>query len=339
MRVTVSTDMNGLFLLILITGIMLSVPSLQVKDVSIHEEGFSQCMILPFSVDTGLRDGYVNDLATAGLVQLKYGTNMLFDGVLFGHLGFSLNLLGGDYEWYYFFIALFLGLLSGISPILMRVHSDIISEVARTTREESDVFARSLIFYVGILAVTALLFFIFNMSVYLHFVLALFGVAIFVNLLNSGLHSFNSYTKVDLFIKATFLTLDSSSVLKLGLLHGIAKFSDSVPFFFPVMCLVIARGSFSQDLVFFILFLTGIVLSYVIILSLAMARINLFKKFRTNLFNQLYFVFSGLIVMGCSVWLFWQVSDELNVYVGLIAVVAAIVITGMLIGFKRRIVY
>ncbi len=241
------------------------------------------------------------------------------------------------YEWFHFIISLGLGLFSGLSPTLMSVHADIISEVARTTRREMDVVLRSLLFYVGIFAVQLCLFFIFEID-FFYFVAVLLGFVLSLNLLNSGLNSFNSYTRVDLYIKAKFITLEPQSVLKLGFLHGVVKFPDSVPFFLVLLWLVITRGSLSEDVYMGLLFFAGILISYFLVFVMAIVQVNLFRTFKEDLLGKFYFSVSGISVMGVSLWMLWEIRDEISVWIGVVMAAIVIVVSGVLVGLKRRIV-
>ncbi len=237
-----------------------------------------------------------------------------------------------------FIIVLLLGLLSGFTPTVMSVHGEVISEVARTTRQEIDVVIRSFIFYAGIFAVLFCLFTTFSVfSVYISFLLPLLGFVAALNLLNSAFHSFNSYTRVDLFIKAKFITLGPGSMLNLGLLHGVGKFSDSAPMFVPMLFFVIREGSFFQDLLILVVFYAGVLLSYSVVFALAVVQFNLFRKFKDEVVGRLYFCMCGLLVMTSSAFLFLEVL-ELNFLVGTVSMLV-VIISGAMIGFKRRLVY
>jgi cytochrome c biogenesis protein CcdA len=112
-----------------------------------------------------------------------------------------------------FLLGFTLGILSGLSPTLMGIYTDIVSEIARTTRKEMDVVIRSLIFCAGVLTITCGVFVVLGSTLFLHFLGILLGFAVALNLFNTGLHTFNSYTRVDNYIKAKFIYLDSFSVL------------------------------------------------------------------------------------------------------------------------------
>lgn len=238
-----------------------------------------------------------------------------------------------------FILVVLLGLLSGFTPTVMSVHGEVISEVARTTRQEIDVVIRSFIFYAGIFAVLFCLFTMFSIfSAYISFLLPLLGFVTALNLLNSAFHSFNSYTRVDLFIKAKFITLSPGSMLNLGLLHGVGKFSDSAPMFVPMLYFVVREGSFSQDFLILVVFYAGVLLSYIMVFALAVVQLNLFRKFKDEVVGKVYFCGCGLVVMASSVFFFLEVQ-ELNVLVGTVMVLVVIIISGAMIGFKRRLVY
>lgn len=358
MRISVSRFMKMVFLVA--TFVSAAVACVCVQPVAaqqhvtyFYEEGCSQCEVVSLILDELVQEGVITvtqyDVATVEGYNLfkQYGFAMTPALIINGEKleapieksAILEALQSNKYEWYHFVIALGLGLLSGCSPTLMQMHSDIISEVARTTRQELDVVLKSLLFYGGIFAIILLLFFIFNTGTYLNFLAVLFGFFISVNLLNSGLHSFNSYTRIDLYLKAKFIALDSFSVLKLGLLHGIAKFPDSVPFFIPVMYVILVKGAYIEDLVMGLLFLTGIVAVYVVILLLAIKGRNLFRTFKTAAVEQLYFSVTGIAVMGVALVLFWEVFAAVNVVVVFIFVSVVIVGSGILIGFNRRIIY
>ncbi|MGD2250781.1 MAG: hypothetical protein PVF58_20480 [Candidatus Methanofastidiosia archaeon] len=232
-----------------------------------------------------------------------------------------------------------LGILSGLSPTLMGVYTDIVSEVARTTRKEMDVVFRSLIFCTGMLLITFGVFIGLESTLFLHFLGILLGFAVALNLFNTGLHTFNSYTRVDNYIKAKFIYLDSFSVLKLGVIHGVGKFPDSVPFFIPFLCVTIMNASFVQGLFWVILFSAGIVTSFVIVLLLAILQYNIFRKFESQIVNQIYFCAAGGVTIMCTVWLFWELLDKITAHIAFILILLVIMVSGVLIGYKRRIVY
>lgn len=339
--------MSVLFFIILLAFQPLSQPPSQVV-VYFYEEGCPQCEQLTPVLEE-LSQEY-------SFTILKYDVATVEGYNLFKQYGFTrtpallikgkklegvidrkdiIDALSG-FSWYNFLLALALGVVSGFSPTFMNVHSDIIAEVGRTTRRESDVFVRSLIFYAGIFAVA---FCLFVALINFHFGTVLLGFVISMNLLNSGLHFFNSYTKIDSFIKSKFMTLNAYPVLKLGALHGAVKFPDSAPFFIPLLYLAIIGGSLSKDFIIFGLFLFGIVLSYVVVLVLAIVELNLFRKFKDQLVNQLYFAMSGIAVMVISAQLLWEIMDELNMMVSLVLLGIVVCGSGILIGLKRRIIY
>lgn len=256
-----------------------------------------------------------------------------------------INLIGAVFSFmvemsYWIYVAAFgLGILSGLSPTLIRVYTDIISEVARTTRNEMDVAIRSLLFCAGILPAALIAFVILSSTPMFHVLGIVLGFAIALNLFNTGLHVFNSYTRIDKYIKSKFMYLDAFSVLKMGVIHGIGKFSDSVPFFIPAVCLAIVTGSFFQSLFLFILFYAGIVVSFVVLLVLALLRFNIFRWFESQLVTQVYFFAAGGTTMGVSVWLFWVLRDIITVRITFFLVLILIIFSGILIGHNRRIVY
>lgn len=343
--------MNRVFLIFLIFIIVLPALSAQQEIIYFYEEGCPLCEKVSLLLEE-LSKEY-------SLTIIKYDVGTAEGYTTFKQHGFTVTpalLINGKplegeiekadivkalqyYEWYHYLVALGIGVVSGLSPTLMKMHADIIAEVASTTRQELDVVVRSVLFYVGIICCAFCLFFVFDVVGSLHFVAVLLGFAISVNLLNSGLHSFNSYTSIDLYIKAKFITLDSDSVLKMGFLHGIAKFSDSVPLFIPLMYFVITRGAFTQDVVLALLFCAGIIVSYCILFVLALVQINLFRKLRNEQVSLMYFSAAGLVVMAASVWLLWEILDTLNVGIALVLTVIVVVTSGVLIGFKRRIIY
>ncbi len=343
--------MNRVFLIFLIFIIVLPALSAQQEIIYFYEEGCPLCEKVSLLLEE-LSKEY-------SLTIIKYDVGTTEGYTTFKQHGFTVTpalLVNGKplegeiekadivkalqyYEWYHYLVALGIGVISGLSPTLLIMHADIITEVARTTRQELDVVVRSVLFYVGIFCCAFCLFFVFDVVSPLHFVAVLLGFAISVNLLNSGLHSFNSYTNIDLYIKAKFITLDSDSVFKMGFLHGVAKFSDSVPLFIPLMYCVITRGAFTQDVILALLFCAGIILSYCILFVLALVQVNLFRTFRNELVSQVYFSAAGLVVMAASVWLLWGILDALNVGVAFVLTVIVVVASGVLIGFKRRIIY
>lgn len=333
-------------------GVLCPPLSAQHEVVYFYEEGCPQCEKVSFILDELSQEYSITitkyDVGTVEgynlFTQYKFTTTpaLIVNGKrLEGEIERSdiLKAVLLEYEWYHFLVALLLGLLSGLSPTLMRVHADIIAEVARTTRQEIDVVVRSLLFCAGIFCIAFCLFFVFDVIGYLHFAAVLVGIVFSLNLLNSGLHAFNSYTRIDLYIKAKFITLEPASLLKLGGLHGLLKFSDSVPLFLPVMYLVITRGGLSQDFILCALFFIGIIVSYLVILVLAIIQVNLFRTFKDELVSQVYFSVSGLFVMAMSGLLLWEILDEVHVGAALTLTVAVVVVSGVLIGFKRRIIY
>jgi hypothetical protein len=324
--------------------------SAQQEIIYFYEEGCSQCENVSLLLDE-LSQEYA-------LTIIRYDVGTAEGFAVFKQHGFTVTpaliidgkKLEGEIErtnilralqhteWYHFLAALVLGVVSGFSPTLMKMHAGIITEVARTTRQETDVVVRSLLFYAGILCSAGCLSVLFAAVDFLHFVAVLFGVVISVNLLNSGLHSFNSYTNVDLYMRTHLIRLEPDSVLKVGFVHGVAKFSDSVPMFLPLLYLIITRGSFAEDITQVLLFCGGIVLTYCTLFALALVQVNLFRIFREELASQLYFSVSGLLVMATSVWLLWEILNSIDVGPALILTVMVVVISGALIGFKRRII-
>lgn len=348
---SVSTWLSGFILLAVIIGIMPL--SGQIEVIYFYEEGCSQCEAVSLILDELAQEYSLTveryDVATVEGYRLfrEYGFTLtpalVIQGeTMEGQIGRTdiLDALQGrSHRLIHYITALVLGLLSGLSPTLMGVHTDIISEVARTTREEKDVVTRSLLFYAGIFAIAFCVFFVFSAEAVYQTVGAFFGFVIFLNLLNSALHSFNSYTRIDLYIKAQFITLEPASALKLGLFHGLGKFSDSVPFFIPVLYLIGSRGSLSQDVIVFVLFLTGIVIVYVLLLVLAIVQLNIFRRVGEEWVRQVYFSAAGLLAMAVSVLVFLEVMHEFNLRITFFLMVIIIVISGVLIGFKRRIVF
>lgn len=343
--------MKRLLLIFVILCILSPSLSAQKEVIYFYEEGCPQCERVSLILNELSQEHSLHiimyDVATQEGYTLfkRYGfattPALLINGKkLEGKIEKSdiLRALKG-YRWYYFLIALVLGFLSGVSPTLMGVHTDIIDEVGRTTREETEVIFRSLLFYSGILVTAFCLFLVLDVVLSFPFVAVLLGIVVSLNLLNSGLHSFNSYTRIDLYIKTKFITLGPFSVLKLGLLHGIAKFSDSVPMFLPLMYIIITEGAFIQDLGLFLLLCTGIILSYAVILLLAIVQINLFKKFKNERISQVYFCVSGLSVMAVSLLLLWEILEEAHILTALILTVLVTVVSGVLMGFRRRVVY
>jgi glutaredoxin/cytochrome c biogenesis protein CcdA len=353
MLVDVPTLMKvlSLALILIFAGIVFSL-SAEEEIIYFYEEGCPQCARVSLLLDEISKEYSVRitsyDVATVeGYALFKdYGfittPALIVQGKKLGGEGNEITKSDivralQKYEWFHFIISLVLGLFSGLSPTLMDVHADIISEVARTTRREMDVVLRSLLFYVGIFAVQLCLFFIFEID-FFHFVAVLLGFVLSLNLLNSGLHSFNSYTSIDLYIKARFITLEPQSVLKLGFLHGVVKFPDSVPFFLVLLWLIITRGSLSEDVYMGLLFFAGIVISYFLVFVMAIVQVNLFRAFREELLSKFYFSVSGIAVMAASLWLLWEIQDEISIWTGVVFAAVVLVVSGVLIGFKRRIV-
>lgn len=355
MGAVISPPMNAqlLILTIVFTSAVFT-PSSQQEIIYFYEEGCPECAAL-LPVVEEISQEY-------NLTIISYDVGTVQGYALFNEHGFTttpalvingrklegiikrediIRLLGGDkdYEWYHYLVSLILGLVSGLSPTLMGMHADIISEVARTSRNEIDVVMRSLLFYVGILTVAFCLFYVFNSIYSLHIVVVFLGFVLSINLLNSGLHSFNSYTRIDLYIKAKYITLEPRSVVYLGFLHGFLKFADSVPLFIFLMWLVITRGSFADDLIVVLLFCAGVVILYFIMLTMAIAQINLFRQFKDSFASQIYFSLAGFAVMAGSLWLLWEIRNEIVVWVAVILTVVVAGLSGILIGFKRRIVY
>ncbi|MGC1121268.1 MAG: thioredoxin family protein [Candidatus Methanofastidiosia archaeon] len=323
----------------------------QPEVIYFYEEGCPQCakvsLILDHLSDEGtIRVTAYNVATIEGFEKFKqYGFThtpaLVIEGQkLTGVIELSdiMQALHGGVPWFYWVLALILGMVSGLSPTLIILHSDIISEVARTTRDELDVLLRSLVFYAGIFAVITLLFLVLNSGPYLRLAAALLGFASAINLLNSGLHTFNSYTKIDLYIRAHFIGLNSLSTLKLGFLHGFVKFPDSAPLFMGIIYLTALKGRFVYDTALFVLFLVGITISYVVILLLAMAQINLFKPLSNQSLSQLYFTGAGIGVVGVSILLFWETVESLSIVVTFAAILLTLVAGGLLIGFKRRLI-
>ena len=340
-----------LALILIFAGIVIPL-SAEEEIIYFYEEGCPQCARVSLILDEIGKEYSVSitsyDVATVDGYTLfkEYGfvttPALIVQGKKLGGAGTEITKSDiiralQKYEWFHFIISLGLGLLSGLSPTLMGVHADIISEVARTTRREMDVVLRSLLFYVGIFAVQLCLFFIFEID-FLNFVAVFLGFVLSINLLNSGLHSFNSYTRIDLYIKAKFITLEPLSVLKLGFLHGVVKFPDSVPFFLVLLWLVITRGSLSEDVYMGLLFFTGIVISYFLVFVMAIVQVNLFRTFKEDLLSKLYFSISGISVMGVSLWMLWEIRDDISIWIGVVVAAVIIVVSGVLVGFKRRIV-
>ena len=340
-----------LALILIFAGIVIPL-SAEEEIIYFYEEGCPQCARVSLILDEIAKEYSVSitsyDVATVeGYTLFKeYGfittPALIVQGKKLGGAGTEITKSDiiralQKYEWFHFIISLGLGLLSGLSPTLMGVHADIISEVARTTRREMDVVLRSLLFYVGIFAVQLSLFFIFEID-FLNFVAVFLGFVLSINLLNSGLHSFNSYTRIDLYIKAKFITLEPLSVLKLGFLHGVVKFPDSVPFFLVLLWLVITRGSLSEDVYMGLLFFAGIVISYFLVFVMAIVQVNLFRTFKEDLLSKLYFSVSGISVMGVSLWMLWEIRDDISIWIGVVVAAVVIVLSGVLVGFRRRIV-
>jgi cytochrome c biogenesis protein CcdA len=339
---------------VLLLFILLSLAPLiraQPEVIYFYEEGCPQCtkvsLILDHLSDEGtIRVTAYNVATVEGFEKFKeygftYTPALVIEGQkLAGAIELSdiMQALHGGVPWFYWVLAVILGMVSGLSPTLMNLHSDIISEVAKTSRDELDVLLRSLVFYAGIFVVLTLLFLVLDSGVYLLLAAVLLGFASAISLLNSGLHTFNSYTKIDLYIRAHFISLNSLSTLKLGFLHGVAKFPDSAPLFMGIVYLTALKGRFVYDTAVFILFLTGIIISYVVILLLAMAQINLFRPLSNQKLSQLYFASAGIGVMAVSILLFWEIVESLDIVVAFAAILLTLLAGGLLIGFKRRII-
>jgi thiol-disulfide isomerase/thioredoxin len=345
-----SCGMKKVLLLFILLS-LIPLTKAQPEVIYFYEEGCPQCakvsLILDHLSDEGTIRITAYNVATAeGFEKFKqygftYTPALVIGGQkLTGAIELSdiMQALHGGVPWFYWVLAVILGMASGLSPTLMTLHSDIISEVARTTRDELDVLLRSLVFYAGIFAVITPLFLVLDSGVYLLLAAVLLGFASAINLLNSGLHTFNSYTKVDLYIRAHFINLNSLSTVKLGFLHGFAKFPDSAPLFMGIIYLTALKGRFYYDTALFILFLSGIIISYVVTLLLAMAQINLFKLLSNQSLSQLYFASAGIGVMGVSVLLFWEIVESLNIVVAFAAIVLTLIAGGLLVGFKRRLI-
>lgn len=334
-------------LLFILIGI--SFLSAQSEVVYFYEEGCLQCerlspildeLAAEYSLsiakyDVGTAEGY-NLFKEYGLT--KTPALLIHGKILEGNIERTaiVEALHESNSLLYLVIAFILGMVSALSPTLMSVHSDIISDVARTTRKEMDVVMRSLLFYAGIWVIAACLFLILSNKAMYYIIGPFFGFVLSLSLLNSALHSFNSYTRIDLYIKAKIITIESTSALKLGLLHGIGKFPDSLPLFFPLLYIV--SGAFSSNLGALMLFFLGMAACYAVILLLAIVQINLFRKLAEGI-SQLYFFGAGLLVMTTSIFLFLEAADEFNFLIGLILVVLVTIVSGILVGFKRRIVY
>ncbi|MBU7014630.1 MAG: thioredoxin family protein [Theionarchaea archaeon] len=342
--------MKKLLLLFIILSLV-PLASAQPEVIYFYEEGCPQCAKVSLILDHLSDEGTIRvtrySVATVeGFEKFKeygftYTPALVIGGQkLTGEIELSdiMEALHGSVPWFYWVLAVVLGMVSGLSPTLMGLHSDVISEVARTTRDELDVMLRSLVFYAGIFAVITPLFLILDSGPYLRLAAALLGFASAINLLNSGLHTFNSYTKIDLYTRTHFISFNSLSTLKLGFIHGFAKFPDSAPLFMGIIYLTALKGRFVYDTALFILFLSGITISYIVILLLAMAQINLFRFLNGQPLSQLYFAGAGIGVMSASVLLFWEIVESLDIVVAFATVFLALAAGGILIGFKRRLI-
>lgn len=345
-----SIDMKKLFLLFIILSLA-PLAAAQSEVIYFYEEGCPQCTKVSLILDHISDEGTINvtayDVGTVeGFEKFKeygftYTPALVIEGQkLAGEIELAdiMQALRGGVPWFYWVLALILGMASGLSPTLMTLHSDIISEVARTTRDELDVLLRSLVFYVGIFAVMTVLFLILNDGDYARLAAAVLGFACAINLMNAGLHTFNSYTKIDLYIRAHFISLNSLSTLKLGFLHAVAKFPDSAPLFMGIIYLAALKGKFVYDIGLFILFLTGITVAFVLVLLLAMAQISSFKSLSSQSLSKLYFTSAGIGVMCVSILLFWETVESFNIIVAFVIVLLALAAGGLLIGFKRRLI-
>jgi cytochrome c biogenesis protein CcdA len=234
---------------------------------------------------------------------------------------------------------LLLGLISGLSPTLLKTHADIISEVAQTTRQETDVIIRSLLFNGGIFLVLCPLFFILTSSDMFSLVTVLLGVVIGFNLLNSALRAFNSYTRIDIILKAKFVTYASGKSLQIGILHGLGKCADSAPLFLVVVYLTHPHGSFTNTILLLMLFLLGIVLTYLIFFLYALIGVNIFRKFTHNRIKQGFFMSCALLVLITAVMHMWDIRTTVNTSLAIVLTCILLVTSGAIIGFKKRIIY
>lgn len=251
----------------------------------------------------------------------------------------ATNPSGAEMTFRELLMGLLLGIITGFSPTLLKNQGDIISEVAQTTRQEKDVIIRSLVFYGGLFIVLICLFFILTGLDFFSFMTVLLGMVVMINLSNSALNAFNSYTRIDLILKAKFISFTMLSSLQVGLLHGIAKFADSAPLFLVLVYLAITRGSTGEDTLILILYLSGILLSYCILMLYALFRVNIFRKFAHNRFIQIYFISSAFFVLVTSLMLIWEIKTTVNASLAILLTAIIIVISGVLIGFKKRIIY
>lgn len=236
-------------------------------------------------------------------------------------------------------LALMLGVLSGLSPTLLKIHADIITEVAHTTRQETDVIIRSLLFNGGLFFVIISLFLLLTRIPAFSFIAVLLGIVVGINLLNSALHAFNSYTRIDIILKAKFISYTPGTAIQLGFLHGIGKFSDSAPLFLVVVYLAITGRSIVPSLLLLLFYLLGILLTYTILLLYALFRVNIFRKFLGSVAKKGYFFPSALLVFTISSLLMWNIRSTVNTSLAISLTALVLILSGVIIGFKKRIIY
>ena len=190
MLMDVPTFMKVLYLALILMFVSIVFPlSAEEEIIYFYEEGCPQCTQVSVILDEIAQKYPVRitsyDVATVeGYALFKeYGfittPALVINGKNLGGEGDEITKSDivralQKYEWIHFVISLVLGLFSGLSPTLMSVHADIISEVARTTRREMDVVVRSLLFYVGIFAVQLCLFLVFEIDFFRYLSQSLF---------------------------------------------------------------------------------------------------------------------------------------------------------------------
>ncbi|MBU7044662.1 MAG: hypothetical protein HXS47_13810 [Theionarchaea archaeon] len=236
-------------------------------------------------------------------------------------------------------LTLILGMLSGLSPTLLKIHANIITEVAHTTRQETDVIIRSLLFNGGLFFVLTCLFLLLTLIPAFSFIVVLLGIVVGINLLNSALHAFNSYTRIDIILKTKFISYAPGSAVQLGFLHGIGKFSDSAPFFLVVVYLAITGGPIAPSLLLLLFYLLGILLTYGILLLYALFKVNVFRKFLGSGAKKGYFFPSALLVFTISSLLMWNIRSAVNTSLAISLTALVLILSGVIIGFKKRIIY
>jgi hypothetical protein len=67
--------------------------------------------------------------------------------------------------------------------------------------------------------------------------------------------------------------------------------------------------------------------------------INIFRKFTHDRIKQGFFLSSALLVLTAAVMLMWDIRTTVNTSLAISLTCILLVISGMIIGFKKRIIY